>query len=92
MYVRGHVTVVRYVLDIRCSGRGKRRLNDDEDTHIMIPDVCLENLILLIYIQDLDKAEREVHKQGVRGVDNRAAHPALAVIVVQQVTDKFFLC
>lgn len=50
-------------------------------TYIVVPDVCLEHLIFLVHVQDLDQRQAKVDQQHVIDVVYWSAHSSMVLVV-----------
>ena len=56
-------------------------------THIVIPDVCLEHLVLLIHVQYLYETEAEVDQYDVSRVEHWTPGASLSVVALEEISD-----
>ena len=61
------------------------------ETHVVIPDVDLEHLVLLIDVHDLDEGEGEVDRHAVLVVGHGTSVAALLFVVLHQLLDQLLL-
>ena len=66
-------------------------MNDKLSTYISTPDICSQDLIFLIEIQNLDECETVVNSDSLRCVVDRPTDQANFVVVFKQMLNESLL-